>query len=241
MQRLQVAPDCLAYAGPVRIRVADQLAHLFFELFRAFSHCLKSIGCRRTGQVMTGNFRLLSGILRSILSYSEFASDPAKTGWKEEELKNIAALADSCAASAGQSGVQFILENIVEPWFGAEEDKGLDDFFSATSQVGLQFDTANPFLSSNRRPADPDKVAKYLGTLKGRWVTTHLKSGAKDSFQPSLRENFIPYEQVFRLMAGNGVRYAALELWPADGKDACMENHRRSIEYLEKLGIVTRP
>ena len=181
------------------------------------------------------------GILRSILSYSEFATDPAKTGWKEEELKNIAALADSCAASAGQSGVQFILENIVEPWFGAEEDKGLDDFFSATSQVGLQFDTANPFLSSNRRPADPDKVAKYLGTLKGRWVTTHLKSGAKDSFQPSLRENFIPYEQVFRLMAGNGVRYAALELWPADGKDACMENHRRSIEYLEKLGIVTRP
>jgi sugar phosphate isomerase/epimerase len=178
------------------------------------------------------------GILRSILSFSEFAGDPDKTGWTREELEFITSLADSCAASAKESGVQFILENIMEPWFSVDGDLGLDAFFSGTSKVGLQFDTANPFLSSNRRPADPARVAGYMGTLKGRWFTTHLKSGADDAFQPVLRENFMPFDRVFSLMSENGVHYAALELLAADSKEECFGNHRKSIEYLAELGII---
>jgi sugar phosphate isomerase/epimerase len=178
------------------------------------------------------------GILRSILSFSEFAGDPGKTGWTREELEFITALADSCAASAKESGVQFILENIMEPWFSVNGDMGLDAFFAATSLVGLQFDTANPFLSSNRRPADPEQVAGYLETLQGRWFTTHLKSGTEDAFQPVLRENFLPFDRVFSLMSENGVRYAALELLAADSKEECFGNHRKSVEYLAELGII---
>ncbi len=227
--------DCRILAGQARKNGLEVIYEMHRDMFDPEFREVFSRAVRNTA--LFGE----PGILRSVLSYSEFASDPDKTGWTREELGFIAALADSCAASAKESGVQFILENIMEPWFGMEGEMGLDAFFRSTSRVGLQFDTANPFLSSSRRPADPDSVAKFLGTLKGRWFTTHLKSGAEDSFQPVLRENFLEFDRVFRLMAENGVHYAALELLAAESKEACMENHRRSIAYLEQMGIVTIP
>jgi len=177
-------------------------------------------------------------ILRSILSWSEFAGDPEKTGWTREELEYMAALADSCASAAKGQGIQFIVENIIEPWFGRGDDMGLDNFFSSTSLIGLQLDTANPFLPACRRVADPEEVAEHLRSLKGRWFTTHLKSGAEDTFQPVLMDNPLPYETVFSLMAENDVPYAALELLAVDSKEECFENHRKSVAYLSKLGIV---
>ena len=178
------------------------------------------------------------GILRSIMSWSEFTADQDKTGWTVEELDHLASLSDECAAVAKEMNVQFVLENIIEPWFSNEGGHGLADLFEETSGVGLQFDSANPFLPSCRGIADPDDVAEHLGQIADRWFTTHLKCGKDGAFQPMLEENPLPYQKIFGLMSENQVKYAALELLSVDDKQACFDNHRKSIEYLASQGIV---
>ena len=178
------------------------------------------------------------GILRSIMSWSEFTADQDKTGWTAEELNHLASVADECAAVAKEMNVQFVLENIIEPWFSNEGGHGLADLFEETSGVGLQFDSANPFLPSCRGIADPDDVAEHLGQITDRWFTTHLKCGKDGAFQPMLEENPLPYQKIFGLMSENQVKYAALELLSVDDKQACFDNHRKSIEYLASQGIV---
>lgn len=178
------------------------------------------------------------GILRTILSWSEFAADKHKKGWTLKEMDYLTTTADSCAKIARMEDIQLVLENIIEPWFGEDDDLGLVDFFERTSLVGLQFDTANPFLSSCRRMAEPEAVAEHLASLPGRWFTSHLKCAAEDSFQPVLKDNPLPFSRVFRLMTAQGVKYAALELLAADTREACYENHRKSIEYLASCNLV---
>jgi sugar phosphate isomerase/epimerase len=177
-------------------------------------------------------------ILRSIMSWSEFMADENKTGWTREELNHLAAVADECAAKAKKLNVQFVLENIIEPWFGNDGGYGLADLFEETSGVGLQFDTANPFLPSCRGPADPDDVAEHLDQIGDRWYTTHLKCGKDGAFQSALDENPMSYQKIFGLMSQNKVKYAALELLSVDDKQECFDNHRKSIEYLASQGIV---
>jgi len=178
------------------------------------------------------------GILRSIMSWSEFAADQDKTGWTAHELDHLASMADKYAAKARMLNVQFVLENIVEPWFGNDGGYGLDDLFQETSWIGLQFDTANPFLPSCRGPADPEDVANHLDQIGDRWHTTHLKCGKDGAFQPVLDENPLSYQKIFELMSRNRVKYAALELLSVDDEQACFKNHRNSIEYLATIGIV---
>jgi len=178
------------------------------------------------------------GILRSIMSWSEFTADNDKTGWTDEELYHLASLADKCAAEAKKLNVQFVLENIIEPWFSNDGGHGLADLFEKTSEIGLQFDTANPFLPSCRGPADPDDVAEHLAQIVDRWFTTHFKCGKDGAFQPMLEENPMPYKQIFGLMSQNQVKYAALELLSVDDSQACFDNHRKSIEYLASQGIL---
>jgi sugar phosphate isomerase/epimerase len=178
------------------------------------------------------------GILRTIMSWSEFMADEHKTGWTDEELDHLASLADKCAAVAKEADVQFVLENIIEPWFGNDGGHGLADLFRETRGVGLQFDSANPFLPSCRGVADPDDVAEYLDQIGDRWFTTHLKCGKDGSFQPVLSDNPLPFEKLFTLMSGNQMKYAALELLSVDDQQACFDNHRKSIEYLASLDIV---
>jgi hypothetical protein len=181
------------------------------------------------------------GILRSILSWSEFAAHKNKKGWTREELDYLTTTADSCAKLARVEDVQFVLENIIEPWSGDGETFGLTDFFDRTALVGLQFDTANPFLSSCRGQAEPESVANFLSSIPGKWLTTHLKCAAEDQFQPILKENPLSYTRVFELMEAGGVTYAALELMAVDGLEACKENHRKSIQYLSDINLVELP
>ena len=178
------------------------------------------------------------GILRSIMSWSEFTADENKTGWTDDELDHLATLADQCAAEAKTMNVQFVLENIIEPWFGHQGGHGLADLFRKTSGIGLQFDTANPFLPSCRGPADPDDVAEHLDQISDRWFTTHLKCGKDGAFQPMLEENPLSYQSVLGLMSKNQVKYAALELLSVDDEQTCCDNHRKSIEYLASQGII---
>ncbi len=224
--------DCSVLASYANKKNVEVIYEIHKDLFDPDFQGVFDRGVRNT--VVFGE----PGILRSILSWSEFAADENKRGWTREELNHITAYADSSAAVAKEQGVQLILENIVEPWFGQGDELGLVDFFAGTSMVGLQFDTANPFLSSCRRVADPGAVAEYLGTIPGRWFTTHLKCGAMDNFQPILMENQLPFERIFELMAAGNVTYAALELLAADSKEECIENHHKSIQYLVEKNII---
>lgn len=224
--------DCMLLAEHALSRDVEVIYEIHTDLFDPdFQHVFDR-AVRNT--VLFGE----PGILRSILSGSEFASDIHKKGWTLEELDFLATTADSCAKFAKVEDVQFILENRIEPWTGQDGLFGLTDFFDRTSVIGLQFDTANPFLSTCRGLADPVSVANYLSTIPSRWVTSHLKCAAEDSFQPVLRENPLPFARVFELMTTLGIRYAALELLPLDDREACFENHRKSIAYLTDKKLV---
>jgi len=181
------------------------------------------------------------GILRVTIALSEFSDDPSKTGWSPEELKEAAILAEKCAKVAREQGVTFVVENIIEPFFGSAPGYyGLSDLFDHTELVGLQYDLCNPFASVSRRQAEPDQVASFLASLGDRWVTTHIKTSIDGVAQPVLGDCPLTIPEVTRLMGKVGVKYFALELVAVEDREECFKNHSRSISYLKDLGIVVR-
>jgi|GEM_PF-970539 len=220
------------------------------------------------------------GILRSLISQSEFDADSTKKGWSKDELTRVAHLLDSCAAVAKTKKVQLIVENMNEPFFGDSASTtagtappslhtsssphtsasphssssphssasppaspfppayGLDNLFASTTIVGLQFDIGNAFRNSSRRKADPAQVARWLPVLGPRWVTSHLKTLQQGASQPFLTDNPMPVEEVVRLMGQQHVKYATIELLPVNDKQACYDNHAKSIRFLKEKGIL---
>ena len=181
------------------------------------------------------------GIIRTIVSNTEFTSDINKKGWNEQELNQIIELAENCGELAQEHGCRFIVENANEAFFGMDTVYyGFADFFNRTKKVGLQFDTANPFQNTSREKADPKQVEEYLTTVLDRWVTTHLKSCKDGIFQPALDDNPLDFEKVLSLMSANNITYVALELASVPDKRTCFENHSKSIDYLVKKGLIKR-
>ena len=183
------------------------------------------------------------GILRTIISNSEFAADLNKNGWTKDELTKLSSLSDSCAQIAKAKNIQFIVENFNEPFFGDSSTYfGLADFFANTSGTGLQFDVGNPFSKTSRERADPEKVAEYLSKMRKRWVTTHLKTVhvMGGSMQPVLTENPLPIEKVVVLMGQQDVLYAALELASVADKKECYSNNAASIQFLKDKGVLKK-
>jgi sugar phosphate isomerase/epimerase len=184
------------------------------------------------------------GILRSLVSQSEFDADSTKKGWSKDELNRLAHLLDSCAAVAKAKKVQLIVENLNEPFFGDSSATaptpvyGLSNLFASTTIVGLQFDIGNAFRNSSRRKADPAQVGQWLPTLGPRWVTSHLKTLQQGASQPFLTDNPMPVEEVIRLMGEQHVKYATIELLPVTDKQACYDNHAKSIRFLKEKGIL---
>lgn len=181
------------------------------------------------------------GILRNVISKSEFDQDSGKKGWNKDELTRITGLADSCAQIAKTKNIQFIVENFIEPFFGDGSTYfGLTDFFANTSGTGLQFDLGNPFSSTSRGKADPEKVIEYLSSMGNRWVTTHLKTilSMGGEMQPYLTENPIPVEKIVEIMGKQNVLYGALELTAVPDKQLCFDNHKKSIQFLKDKGVL---
>lgn len=181
------------------------------------------------------------GILRTVISKSEFDADTTKKGWNIEELLQLSVIADSCAVIAEGKNIKFIVENFNESFFGDSLSYfGLTDFFAHTSITGLQFDISNPFSKNARERSDPDKVVQYLSTMGDRWITSHLKAiyAMGGSMQPILTENPIPIEKVVSLMGQQNVCYAALELASANDLQQCFINHTSSINYLIEKNIL---
>lgn len=179
------------------------------------------------------------GIIRTIISTSEFAADENKKGWTAQELNRIVELADSCGKLARDQNLRFIVENANEAFFGKDTlYYGFVDFFDRTKNIGLQFDTANPFQNASRAKSDPDEVEKYLSAVSNRWLTTHLKSGKDGVFQPVLDDNPLDLGKVLSLMSANNIPYVAFELASVPDKQECFDNHAKSIDYLVEKGLM---
>jgi sugar phosphate isomerase/epimerase len=180
------------------------------------------------------------GIIRTVISKTEFDADPTKKGWTKEELNRISKISDSCAAIAASKNIKFIVENFNEACFGDSTYFGLADFFANTTLTGLQLDLGNPYRSAARVKADPLKVEQFLITLGSRWVTTHLKTvmTVGGEMQPFLTDNPMSVEKVVDLMGKQNVLYGALELAALADKKQCYDNHVKSIQFLKDKGVL---
>lgn len=180
------------------------------------------------------------GILRTLVSKSEFVADSSRKGWSWDELTELVRISETSATMAKQNDVRFIVENFNEAFFGNAPDYfGLSDFFEHTTLTGLQFDISNPFRNTSRSKANPENVMSFLRTLGSRWVTTHLKTALDGEMQPVLTENPIPVEDVVALMAERNIKYVTLELAGVNDKKQCYDNHALSIQFLKNKGILT--
>jgi sugar phosphate isomerase/epimerase len=180
------------------------------------------------------------GILRTLISNTEFAGDANKKGWTKQELDKIVEIADNCGKISDDHNLRFIVENGNEAFFGNDKVYfGFADFFDLTyKNVGLQFDTANPFQNISREKSDPERVEKYLASISDRWITTHLKSGKDGVFQPILDENPLDLGRVLSLMNRHKVPYVAFELAGVSEKNECFINHSKSVKYLIDRGLI---
>lgn len=183
------------------------------------------------------------GILRAMISMSEFDADANKKGWNKDELDQLTRLSDSCALIAKAKNIQFIVENLNEPFFGDGLTYfGLTDFFANTSGTGLQFDIGNPFRSQSRSKADPEKVIEHLSIMGNRWVSSHIKTvliqGGES--QQILTDNPIPIEKAVEMMGQKNVIYVAIELAAVADKQQCIRNHATSIQILKDKGVLKK-
>jgi len=179
------------------------------------------------------------GILRTLVSKSEFDADPTKKGWTKKELDALIKASEDSAYEAKSKNVRFIVENFNKPFFGGGTNYfGLSDFFANTALTGLQFDISNPFRNTSRQKADPSDVARYLPALKDRWVTTHFKTAIAGEAQPVLTDNPLTIEEVTSLMGRQNVLYFTLELMGVKDKQQCFINHSASIQFLKDRRIL---
>ncbi|MFZ2286983.1 MAG: hypothetical protein WAV93_08370 [Bacteroidales bacterium] len=183
------------------------------------------------------------GVLRVLLSLSEFNAYPDKQGWTKDELERVIQITETSASAAKSKNVRLIVENVNEPFFGdGSVYYGLAEFFENTTLTGLQFDISNPFTVTARMRTEPEHVAGFLSQLGKRWVTTHLKTitGIGGKATPALADNPLPVSRVIELMGLQDIRYAALELSPvAEWQDCCL-NHEKSIQFLRETGIIEK-
>ncbi|MEM6841496.1 MAG: hypothetical protein AAF632_04675 [Bacteroidota bacterium] len=180
-------------------------------------------------------------LIRSLASLSEFASDTTKQGWTEEELEMVVLHADSAAALTVEAGLQYVIENGGEPFFGqSDEYYGVADLFARVSnQVGWQFDTANPF-SVARVHASPDSVRAFLKNNIGNLFYIHLKSAQSGQAQETLGENPLPLPEVLKMLADHSVPYVAVELQAVDNEEQAFANQQQSLMYLQSQNLVTK-
>ena len=181
------------------------------------------------------------GILRTVISGSEFSTDPSKKGWIKDEFLLLVKMSDSCAAAARQKNVRFIVENFDESFFGDGTNYyGITDLLSRSTSTGFQFDMSNMFRKPAREMAEPETVIRYMQSIGNQWITTHLKTVLVKGgdMQPILTKNPIPVEKVIELMGKQDVIYAAFELASVPEKKMCFDNHAASVQFLKEIGVL---
>jgi sugar phosphate isomerase/epimerase len=179
------------------------------------------------------------GILRALVSRTEFDADKLKKGWNSEELVRLVDIAEHSAQIARERNIRFVVENNNESFFGDGLTYfGFADFFEKSNYTGLQMDIANPFCNSSRVKNDPEKVFSFLAGMNDRWVETHLKTVKNGEPQPVLTDNPLKIEKIVELMGRMNVIYVTLELVSTESKEECFNNHALSIQFLKDKGVL---
>lgn len=181
-------------------------------------------------------------VIRSLASGAEITQNENKIGWTQEELALVVQYADSAAAIAQAHGLQYVIENGQETFFGAGGDSyGIADAFSRVSnKVGWQFDTANPF-SVSRMHASPDRVKAFLQEHADNLYYIHLKSAQHGAAQPVLTDNPLNLEEVFKILSAHQISYVAIELQAVDDREQAFANMEQSIAYLQSQNLIIIP
>ncbi len=181
------------------------------------------------------------GIIRTLVSKSEFDANPDKKGWTSQEVALLARIADSCSNIAAKNNIKLVVENLNEPFFGDQVTYlGLTDFFTSSKSTGLQFDLSNPFRKSSRSQADPDRVLEFLSTLGDRWIVTHLKTNVDGDPQSILTDNPLSIEEIIEAAGRKNAKYVAIEIVPVSDITKCYDNHIKSIQFLKDRGILKK-
>jgi sugar phosphate isomerase/epimerase len=181
------------------------------------------------------------GILRTVVSGSEFKNNPAKKGWSKDEFLQLTKISDSCIKIAESNNVKFIVENFDEAFFGEDENYyGFADLLNKSPGTGLQLDMSNMFRKPARVMTEPREVMEYLSTLVNQWSTTHLKTVLVKGgdMQPVLTDNPITVEEIIKLMGKKNIKYAALELASVPDKQQCFKNHSLCVQFLKDKSLI---
>jgi sugar phosphate isomerase/epimerase len=179
------------------------------------------------------------GILRALVSRTEFDADKLKKGWNSEELARLVDITEHCSLIARERNIRFVVENNNESFFGdGLKYFGFADFFEKSRHTGLQMDIANPFCNSSRAENDPERVFSFLSGMGDRWIETHLKTVKNGEPQSVLTDNPLKVEKIVEMMGRMDVIYVTLELVSTENKDECFDNHALSIKFLKEKGVL---
>lgn len=179
---------------------------------------------------------------RSLACGKEFDLDSTKLGWTKEEFEHVVANAKIAAQKANALGLQFVVENGNEAFMGQSNAYfGLSNLIDTThSDIGWQFDSANPFSGSRVTPS-VDEVKTFLNNHISRLHYIHLKSSVDNAAQTYLTNNPLPFDVIFKAMDTHVIPYVAIELQAIDDESAIYQNMNASIQYLIQEGYLSPP
>jgi sugar phosphate isomerase/epimerase len=167
---------------------------------------------------------------------NEFNLDPKKTAWTLKELFTLVTTADKAANQAKTLGLRYATENANEVIKGdGITSFGFTEFLANVNpNVGLQFDTGN-FHCVSRVWTKPEDARAFFEKYIGKLAYTHLKASSSEHKPlPVLGASELDLDIILSLMAQKKVPWVAIELAQAATFDECVDNHKKTIEYLLK-------
>ncbi len=172
--------------------------------------------------------------IRTALAGEDFLKDEKKKAWTLQEVNRVVNRANRAANQAKAFGLTHVVENGREIIKGdGVTSFGTTEFFAnANTNVGLQADVANFFVTS-RTLTKPEDARVFLEKFIKKLRYIHLKTSSKEhKTMPVLAESELEFDIVFSLMAKNKVPYVAIELDQPDKFEDCSNNLRKSVEFL---------
>lgn len=177
--------------------------------------------------------------IRALISGKAFSEDENKLGLDSAEFKEIIDIANKAAGIAKENGLQLVVENGAEAFFGDNKTYfGTNEFFQkVNSNVGWQFDTGNPFSGARVKPS-PDMMKQYLMSNIKNLYYIHLKSAQNGEALTTLQDNDLDFDVIFSALSEHDIPYIAIELSAIDNKKSVFKNHEKSIQYLKRKRFI---
>ncbi len=172
--------------------------------------------------------------VRGAITGLEFAMDPQKTTWTFAEFQKAVTRANQAANFAKMFGLRYVVENGLEAIRGNGVNSfGTEDLFgNANANLGLQFDTGNFFCVSRvwTKPAD---AQAFIEKYANRMAYMHLKTSKDHKIQQVAGDNELDFSTIFAIVAKAKMNYIGFELDQPDTLAQAIENHKKSVEYLQ--------